>query len=134
VQPTGGAWTGAYYADTDLGQLLFTRDDSALDFDWGQNPPVYGMDANYFSVRWTRDVSFERGTWRVHVEVDDGVRVWVNNQQLINQWAISDVSYYTADFPIWSASEVPVKVEYFEEVGEARITVWFELIDATPHN
>ena len=42
---------------------------------------------NNFSVRWTGKVQAPvTGTYRFSTVSDDGIRLWVNGQQVINNW------------------------------------------------
>ncbi|MBB6251162.1 glycoside hydrolase family 3 protein [Nitrospirillum iridis] len=46
--------TGDYFDNTDFsGEPRLTRTDRTVDFDWDKVPPVPGMDAGRYAVRWT---------------------------------------------------------------------------------
>ena len=53
----------------------------------GSGAPVSGFGVDTFSVRWTGEVvpQFSE-TYRFYTSSDDGVRLWVNNQQIVNNW------------------------------------------------
>ena len=80
---------GQYYDDANLTQLRMTRQDIAVDFDFGNASPVQPqMSADTFSVRWTGQVQPEFGEeYTFHVTADDGVRLWVRGQLLIDRWS-----------------------------------------------
>ena len=66
-QPTGtsASWTGKYYSGQALsGDPLLTRQDAAIDFDWGSGSPDTAVASDSFSVSWTATVDFEAGTYR----------------------------------------------------------------------
>ena len=61
-----------------------------LGFDWGSASPGTGVPADAFSVRWTGQITptSTSTTWQLGVWTDGGVRLYVNNQLVINDWAI----------------------------------------------
>ena len=80
---------GQYFDDANLSQLRMTRQDIAVDFDFGAASPVQPqMSADTFSIRWTGQIQPQFGeTYTFHVTADDGVRLWVRGQLLIDRWS-----------------------------------------------
>src|SRR5687768_12709154 len=80
---------GQYFDDANLTQLRMTRQDIAVDFNFGHASPVQPqMSADTFSVRWAGQVQPQFGeTYTFHVTADDGVRLWVRGQLLIDRWS-----------------------------------------------
>jgi len=119
-------WRGAYYANRFLsGRPAFVRNDPSIDFNWGPNGPN-GIGPDNFSVRWTRHQNFEGGTYRFFVEHDDGVRIWVDDQLIIDEWYETGPVTHQADVVLITGGH-ELRVEYFEGSGDARIRVWWEL-------
>jgi hypothetical protein len=104
------------------------RNDQRIDFDWGPASASPGLPADSFAVRWTRNVHFSGRTYRFHAYVDDGVRLWVDNRLVIDAWYDHGPHEVTGDLAIVRGWH-PVKVEYYEHGGDARIHVWW---DETP--
>lgn len=124
-QPSG-AWLGQYYDTIDLAGTPVQRFDPAIDFDWGDGSPMPGLISdNLFSIRWTRNVLFDGGTYRFYALVDDGVRLYVDNRLVIDQWRDSNSITFFKEADITSGVH-EVKVEYYEFGHQARITVWWE--------
>ena len=113
-------WKGEYFNNTSLtGNPVLVRDDQNIDFDWGGGTPAWGtVSADHFSARWTRSQYFDAGKFRFTVQVDDGVRLWVNGQLVINQWHDSGPVFYTADVDLPSGT-IPMQMEYYENQGGA---------------
>ena len=68
------------------GNPVFVRDDPNIDFVWGSGVRrrIPGTD---FSVRWIRWLFMDRpGSWTFTVITDDGVRLWVDDQLVIDVW------------------------------------------------
>lgn len=122
-------WKGEYWDNRDLaGQPTLTRNDERINFNWRTGSPPSLPDDN-FSARWTHPVDFETGTYRFHVIVDDGVRLWVDDQLIIDAWQDGPARHLTADLRLFQG-EHDLRVEYYEHLGEARIRVWWEEVVA----
>ena len=82
-----GAWYAEYFANRDLsGSPVLTRYENSLHFEWGSGGPGLDVPADDFSARWTRDEWFESGTYRFSYRSDDGVRIWVGNSLIVDDW------------------------------------------------
>ncbi len=117
----GGAWLGEYFNNSDLlGAPVMLRNDPAVRFNWGFGSPAPGINPDFFSVRWTSNQWFDAGDYLFAARVDDGVRVFVDNVQVINAWqdgGVRNVSGTRTLAAGWHA----VRVEYYERTGEALI-------------
>ncbi len=116
--PTIANWRGEYFNNQYLsGSPVLIRDDAYIDYDWGGGSPQWGLvNADQFSVRWTRNLSLESGRYLFMVTADDGARLWVNNQLIVDQWHDQQPASYTAEIDLPGGS-LPVKLEYFENQG-----------------
>ncbi|HHY56158.1 MAG TPA: hypothetical protein GYA08_12055 [Chloroflexi bacterium] len=131
---SSGQWRGEYYNNRDLlGAPALVRGDAQIDFNWGFGSPAVGViNADNFSVRWTNRVNFPSGFYRFRVTVDDGARVFVNDQLVIDAWRVQGVATFDSG-DIALGGNVPLRVEYFEDAGEARVTLtWFPTGGVTP--
>jgi hypothetical protein len=114
-------WRGEYYTSQDLsGSPALVRNDIAVNFDWAAGAPATGLPADNFSARWTRNLLFQTQTYRVTVRADDGVRVWIDNVLLIDEWHVATGISYTHDINLTGGSHA-VKIEYYEAIGGALI-------------
>jgi len=126
--PVISGWQGEYFNNRDLrGAPVVVRDDADINFDWGQSAPATGFPADNFSVRWLRDIYFYPGQYRLHVQADDGVRVWVNQYLLIDDWRDSTSRELSAEYTMPGGPE-QIRVEYYEHTGQALVRVWWEKI------
>ena len=114
-----GAWNGEYYANRDLaGSPTFVRQDNAIAFDWDSVGPGGGIPSTNFSVRWNKVEVFNGGNYRFWATVDDGVRVWVDGELIIDFWRIGPATSVSCDRYI-SPGPHNIKVEYFQAEGVA---------------
>lgn len=111
-------WRGEYYNNPNLsGNPVFVRDDANINFDWAAGAPAANLPADNFSVRWTRTVNFPAGNYRFTTTTDDGVRLWVNNHLLIDQWHNQAVHAYSE--VIFVSGNTPIEMTYYENGGQA---------------
>jgi hypothetical protein len=80
-----------------------------------------------FSARFVQTVSIGAGVYRFVAGSDDGVRVWVDNQLVINQWVQQSFRTVTGDINL-AAGTHTVRVEYFELTGLAQLQVYWEFL------
>jgi hypothetical protein len=122
---TPSGLTAQYYNDPGTGAhfatLVVTRVDSTINFNWGTAAPVTGVKADNFSVRWTGNVQAPvTGSYRFSTVSDEGIRVWVNGQLVINNWtAHSTTTNTSAAIALTAGTRYTLTVEYFERTGGA---------------
>ena len=128
-QPPAG-WKGEYFANPLLsGAPAVTRVDPEINFDWGSGPPAAGIPADNFSVRWTRTVHFNAGYYTFYAQTDDGVRVWVDGQLIIDRWYDQGATTHSATIYV-SQGERNLRVEYYERFGVAKARFWWQATGA----
>ncbi|HEX7665288.1 MAG TPA: PA14 domain-containing protein, partial [Polyangiaceae bacterium] len=120
--PAAGNGTGLegdYYAGTAFQKLVTTRTDKTIDFTWSGSP-ASGVPADGFSVRWTGQVlPLYSQTYTFYAQSDDGVRVWVNGTKIIDNWTDHGSTENTGTIALTAGKKVDVKVEYYENTGNA---------------
>ena len=116
-------WKGEYFDNTTLSGLpLRVVNDAQIDFTWGSDTPKEFVPADGFSVRWTRKPNIpESATYRFMLAVDDGARVFVDGNVVIDQWrGATPGETYSTDV-ILTAGYHELRVEMVEQSGEASI-------------
>ena len=120
-------WKGEYFGNRDLqGNPALVRDEPQIDFNWGEGRPATNLPADHFSVRWRRRVSFEAGTYRFFLRMDDGARALLDNQLILNEWEDGADRTVNVDVTL-PAGERALQVEFFESSGIARVSFWWQL-------
>ncbi len=124
------AWRGEYFNNTLLiGEPDLVRQDPAIDFDWGfGSPDEASLPRPAFSVRWTGTLELPAGSYRFTTSTDDGVRLWVNNQLLIDKWRNQAELVFSAEIEL-PAGRIPVKMEYFNAENQAIAHLSWERLD-----
>jgi hypothetical protein len=124
-------WRGEYYNNVNLSGSPLVRNDKKIEFDWGKGSPAKGIHSDNFAVRWTRRLDFEAKTYRFNVRIDDGVRLWVDGNLLIDQWNDGAMRTYSVERSM-TAGKHDVRVEMYERTGRAAITFWRETVESYP--
>lgn len=121
VEPEIDDWRGEYFDNRDLeGDPILIRDDEEIDFNWKDDSPVSGISDDNFSARWTRELKFKEGTYRFAVRVDDGVRLWLDDRLVIDEWERGSARTLSVDLRM-AKGKHDIKLEYFERKGTARV-------------
>ena len=120
----GGQWLAYYYNNPNLSgdpvAILTVPTPSA---NWGFGSPLSSVQPDNFSIRYTSTQNFTGGLYRITARADDGVRIYVNGQLVINQWRGSAGNEtYTADVNLRGGSNT-LTIEYFEATGSALLDV-----------
>ena len=88
VAGLGGGVRADYYKGMNFENFVLTRTDPQINFNWGDPggpDPAVGNDN--FSVRWTGEVEAAfTETYTFYPTTDDGVRLWVDGQLLVDRW------------------------------------------------
>ena len=124
VQPppvgNGIGLRGDYFDNADFTGTRVRRVDPMVNFDWGSGQPDPAIQADGFSVRWIGQVQprFSE-TYTFHTISDDGVRLWVNNQLLIDNWTDHAPTENTGFIPLQAGQLYDLKMEMYENGGGA---------------
>lgn len=120
-------WTAEYFDNIDLTGLVLARKELLIDNNWGSGSPVAEMDPDTFSARWTGEFTFN-GTYEFTARSDDGIRVWVGGEQIMNHWINQAPTTYTVTKQ--DNGTKSVVVEYYESGGGA--VAEFSWVEVSP--
>jgi VCBS repeat-containing protein len=126
--PVISEWRGEYFDNRSLeGDPALIRNDKKIDFDWKRGAPADGLPSDNFSARWTRTLEFDAAVYRFSVASDDGVRLWVDDRLVIDEWVDSELNQETVDLAMVSGKH-DIKLEYYEHLGGADIKLSWKKI------
>jgi len=124
-------WRGEYFDNVSLsGAPRLVLGDSQIDFDWGYRSPAREIPNDRFSVRWTRMKYIEPGTYRFTATSDQGVRLWVNQHLLIDNWR--DQAFASRSGTIYLQGDIALKMAYYENGGVAAARLTWERHGQSP--
>lgn len=112
-------WWAEYYNNQNLsGYPVLVRDDPEVNFEWYGDSPHPSVPADQFSARWTRTVYFGSGTYVFRVLRDDGARLWVDNNLILDAWQEGREEHFV-DYTLQSGDHL-IRLEMYENAGWAR--------------
>jgi predicted acyltransferase (DUF342 family) len=120
--PNGSGLTGVYFNNMTLTDpASLKRVDGTVGFDWVNAAPATGVPADRFSIRWTGFVRVPvTGSYRFQTRSDDGVRLWVNSVQLVNNWTNHGATLDNSSAITLNAGvDYPITMEFYENGGQA---------------
>ena len=92
---------------------VLTREDQVIDFDWGRGSPGPGVNSDYFSARWTKTSHFDAGSYEFSVTADDGVRLYIDGELVIDKWVDQGPTTYIVTKTL-AEGDHSIKMEYYE--------------------
>ena len=95
-----------------------SRQEAAVDYSWGQSAPAPGIAIDHFVARWTQAMTLAAGTYAFTVTADDGVRLFVDGQLVIDRWVDQGATSYTVNLAL-TAGQHTVRMEYYENTWDA---------------
>lgn len=118
---------GDYFAGMDLaGELVMTRTDAGVDFNWNVGGPEPGLPCDGFSVRWSGTITPSAGCdVNLGITSDDGCRLWVDGELLVDKWTNRAQETDWATAVLGDGQTHSIRIEYFENTGEAACRLLF---------
>ena len=119
----GNGLLGTYYNDRDLLDFEFDRTDATVDFDWGFGSPDSSIGSSTFSAVWSGQIEpLYSETYTFEVQVDDGLRLYVDNQLIIDEWQ-NQATTHTGQIALQGGIRHDIRIEYYENTGNAEISL-----------
>jgi LysM repeat protein len=124
-KPEKGPWKGSYWNNKQLkGAPVWTTTYRDVVFDWGKGSPKPGISADYFSAKYTGDFHFKDGKYRFYATVDDGVKIWVDDTLIMDEWRVQARTTFVSDVDIPEGNH-RIKIIFFENTGAAVLKVFW---------
>lgn len=113
-----GGFRAEYYARADLSRLRVARVDRRIDFDWSMTAPATNVPRETFSARWTAILRPRvSDSYTLVTATDDGVRLWINDELLIDDWNAHATTENRAVIRLAAGADYVLRVEYFNASG-----------------
>ena len=121
-QGTGTGLLGEYYNRLGFTGTRLTRLDPVIDFNWGTASPLAGIPVDRFTVRWRGQIEARyTGSYTFFTTSDDGVRLWVNNRLIIDNWTVHAPTVDQGSITLQAGQKVDIRLDYYENTGGAVI-------------
>lgn len=134
VYMQNGLWA-EYFPNTKLeGKPVLTRLDKQVNFNWGYDAPHPALhrpdDRNIFSIRWTgKLLPPKTGEYKLNVIHNDGLRLYVDDRLLIDNWKKNRIVYKTASIGLKAGQAYSLRIEYFFDGGISVVKFGWKLPD-----
>ncbi|MEM8864314.1 MAG: carbohydrate-binding domain-containing protein [Planctomycetota bacterium] len=116
----GNGLLGEYFAGATFNDLLLRRTDLNVNFNWGSGSPASTVPSNNFAVRWTGQIEpLYSQTYTFLTTTDDGVRLWVNDVLIIDQFIAQAATTHTGQITLTAGVKYDIRMEYNEIGGQA---------------
>jgi len=122
---------GEYYSSPntggspDFGDLVLTREDDVINFDFGGGSPDNSIPNDDFQIRWTATIEAETaGNYNFRSYTDDGLRLYIDGQLIIDYWQDQGPTNRTGSIYLSEGSHECV-MEYYENGGGAVASLYW---------
>jgi alpha-D-xyloside xylohydrolase len=116
-----GALTGSYYKGQNFDTLVESKRDSSIDFNWTTKAPST-LPLTDYSVRWTGTITAPiAGDYRLQTVSDDGVRLFIDDSAVIDDWAVHAAKPDSAVIHFDANTKHKIRLEYFQNTRDAII-------------
>ena len=124
------SWVASYWNNNKHeGDPVLIRSEPFVYHNWGFGSPAPGVvNRDAFSARWTRTIEVPAGSYRFDAAGDDGIRVWVDGQLLIDGYFHHETLDTVSNIIYLTAQPHDIRVDFFENGGEARAQVTWDRI------
>jgi hypothetical protein len=116
-------WSGSYEPlgpPDPFANFVLSRMDPWVNFDWGTGSPAPGIvNVDDFACRWIGCIEVPRaGTCTFWTQTDDGVRLYVDDQLIIEHWVEQGPTWWSGTIDL-TAGLHDIRMEYYENGGGA---------------
>jgi uncharacterized repeat protein (TIGR03806 family) len=126
---SGTGLLGQYYANTTSAAFTnagfntpptLTRVDPTINFNWSTTPPATNLALTNYVVRWTGSVEPQfNETYTFYTTTDDGTRLWVNGQLLVNEWVDQSATTWSGTINLLAQERYTIEMDYYQNGGNA---------------
>ncbi|MHC4536525.1 MAG: PA14 domain-containing protein, partial [Planctomycetota bacterium] len=117
----GGGVRADYYTGMNFDNLVLTRTDPQIDFNWGDpGGPDPAVGDDNFSAQWTGEVEAAfTETYTFYTNSDDGIRLWIDGQLLVENWTNHANTENKGTIDLVAGNTYSLAMEYYEDGGGA---------------
>ncbi len=128
TMPDGQAGLKAsWFSDQNLTEKVGETTDPLINFQWSEAPRK-DMPADHFSVRWDGHLTAPKtGTYDIITNSDDGVRLWLGDKLVIDDWTSAPSRRNAAKFTMEAGKRYTLRLEFMENIGGAHVSLHWVL-------
>lgn len=108
--------------DNFVGTPDYVGVDNAIDFNLKAGSIKANFPTDHFSTRWTGVFKPKNaGRYKFKLSADDGYRLYFDKKEILSDWKAHQFSGKDVIVNVEAGNEYPIKIEYFEGTGEAKV-------------
>ncbi len=132
-QATNGL-LGSYYNNTSFTGIPETRLDPRINFKWGNGIPIRLVGDDNFTVRWEGHLLADHTqSYELRLEVEDGGRLWIDDQLVIDTWDTGGYSNTSIFVPLQAGNFHKIKLELLAETGRSDVRLFWSAPSVNEH-
>jgi len=125
----GSGLSVTYYNGVNLsGSPIATGTDPSIDDNWNGGSPAPGVPGTNWSATFKGTLTPPAtGTYTFSLTSDDGSRLFVNGQEVINNWAYQAATTKTGTVQLTAGTPVSIEVDYFQGGGASTLSLGWQV-------
>ncbi len=128
----GQYWTSHLPTAPFTGTPTLTRIDPVVNFNWGNGSPDPSVGADTFTARWTGSIEAQfNEIYTFYALSDDGVRLFINGQQIINRWVDQAPAEASGTIALKAKQRYNIEMDYYENGGGAVASLSWSSLSTT---
>lgn len=124
-----GPFQAEYFQGRSFETSRLSREESQIDHDFNRSSPGGSVPRTDFSARWKGKLKIQtEGLYRFYTTSDDGVRLRVNGETIIDEWRGMAPTEHSGEIELDPArgDTIDIEMEYFQGGGGASIKLEWE--------
>lgn len=115
-----GGLSATYFDNQDLTGTTVKRTDPTVNFSWNSGSPDPVIAVGSFSAQWIGKLQPQYSeSYTFFTNTDDGVRLWVDNQLIIDKWQDQLATEHNATLALKASQLYDIKMEYYQNNSHA---------------
>ncbi|MBR30258.1 MAG: hypothetical protein CMN77_03015 [Spirochaetaceae bacterium] len=124
------SWQAEYFKGRNFEQSKLKRSEAFIDHDFNKSSAAPSVPRENFSARWTGRLKIKTpGEYTFYTTSDDGVRLYINGQLIIDEWRGMAPTEHSGTVQL--QSDADVLLEYFQGGGGASIQLEWQGPDSS---
>ena len=116
----GNYWSNHVSSAPYTGAPTLVRTDATVNFNWGTGSPDPSISVDSFTAKWLGAVEPQfNETYTFYTTTDDGVRLWVNGQLIIDHWVDQSPTEWSGNITLLAGQRYNIEMDYYENGGGA---------------
>lgn len=117
-----------YYNGVNFHSFVLSRIEKNIGFSRELKSPAPGVGKEYFSIRYSGSITAPAsGLYTFYVLADDGVRVRVNHQLIIDAWIDQEAATYSGSIILNAGEIYDLEIDYYNSIVHSVFSIRWEL-------